>query len=158
MHSGGTKMYFTWNQLPNPCFYPALSHFPQDWVALRSVVAAGQREHTGGGSQMQKWWILPPVDSQPQGDSNSAAFPGEAGMCFRGWALPLPILCLRRSRTHVASRKGIFAPMGKSNSSEMHELCAGALYWRAPLVKMPGINDGNHKILPSTAKEVWLYV
>lgn len=53
----------------------------------------------------------------------------------------------------MASRTGICVPMGKSSSSEMHDLCAAALHWRAPLIKMPGINDGHHKILPSEAKE-----
>lgn len=53
----------------------------------------------------------------------------------------------------MASRTGICVPMGKSSRSEMHDLCAAALHWRAPLIKMPGINDGHHKILPSEAKE-----
>lgn len=157
MLSGGTKMYLTWNQLPKPTL-PGSPPLPTGLSCTEEcLTAAGQRKHSEGVSQMQKRWLLLPLDPQP-GSSKLSCLPWGVGMCSRGWALPLPILCLRRSRTHVASRIGIYVPMGKSNSSEMRDLCAAAVQWMAPLVKMPGTNDGHHKILPSAAREVWLCV
>lgn len=75
-----------------PPFSPALPQFLQDWVTLRSVGLQHDRENVlkvalkCRNDECCLLWIL------SQRDSNSAAFPGEAGMCSRGWALPLPFV------------------------------------------------------------------
>lgn len=158
MHFGGTKMYLTWNQLPNPPFFPCsaplpagLSHTEKCWTAAR------QRKRTEGGSQMQKWWMLPPLESQPE-RFKLCCLPLGGRNVLQGLSSSLPYLVAEEEQNPCESRRGISVPMGKSNSSEMQDLRAAALHWRAPLVKMPGINGGHHEILHSAAKEVWLCV
>ena len=84
MLSGGIEMYLTWNQPPVPPLSPALPQFPQYIVALRAAWLQQDRENLlkvapkCRNDECCLLWIL------GLGDLYSAAFPGEAGMCWGG--------------------------------------------------------------------------